>query len=84
MKMFVTGASGYIGFAITSALSAAGHHVFGLVRSKEKADMISSVEAEPVHGSMSDPSSYEEAARKCQVLIHCASEMSEQVHKLDR
>ncbi len=36
MKIFVTGATGYIGFAVASEFAAKGHEVFGLVRSEEK------------------------------------------------
>ncbi len=84
MRIFVTGASGYIGFAVSSALAAAGHHVLGLVRSKEKGKQIAAAEVQPVPGSMSDPSSYTEAARSCQILFHCAAESSERFHDLDR
>jgi uncharacterized protein YbjT (DUF2867 family) len=36
MKLFVTGASGYIGGSVASKLHDAGHEVLGLVRSEEK------------------------------------------------
>jgi nucleoside-diphosphate-sugar epimerase len=84
MRIFVTGASGYIGFAVSSALAAAGHRVFGLVRSHEKGKKIAAAEVEPIHGTMSDPATYLEAARTCQVLIHCAADVSSDFYKLDR
>jgi len=40
MKVFCTGASGYIGGSVAAHLVAAGHQVTGLVRSKEKADAV--------------------------------------------
>jgi nucleoside-diphosphate-sugar epimerase len=83
MKIFVTGASGYIGFAVSSALAAAGHHVVGLVRSEEKAKLVQAAEIETVLGTMSDPSSYSKAAANCHVLVHCAAEYTAKFHELD-
>lgn len=44
MKIFITSATGYIGFAVASALAAKGHQVYGLVRSEEKAKKIAAAE----------------------------------------
>lgn len=84
MKVFITGASGFIGNAVAQAFSQAGHRVYGLVRSKEKARPLAAAEIEPVLGTMQDPESYGEAARACSVLIHCAAEYSPQSTELDR
>jgi len=84
MKVFVTGANGYIGFAVASAFAAKGHQVMGLVRSPEKAKKIAAFEIQPIIGSMNDPDSYASVARSCQLFIHCAAEMSDQFHLLDR
>ena len=62
MKVFLTGASGYIGGAVAAALARAGHDVFGLVRTSEKAARLAAEEAHPVLGSMNDPSTYHAAA----------------------
>jgi nucleoside-diphosphate-sugar epimerase len=40
MKIFVTGASGYIGGSIATALVSAGHKVLGLCRSTDKAALL--------------------------------------------
>jgi nucleoside-diphosphate-sugar epimerase len=83
MKVFVTGASGYVGSAVAAALARFGHDVFGLVRSAEKAAKLEAIEVTPVIGSMGDPSGYREAARRCQVLVHCAAESSASYFELD-
>lgn len=84
MKVFVTGANGYVGSAVAAAYSRGGHEVYGLVRSEEKGRHLAAMEVHPVVGSMQDPSSYMSAARLCQVLIHCAAEYSDQYMALDR
>jgi nucleoside-diphosphate-sugar epimerase len=80
MKIFVTGATGFIGYSVVSRLSALGHEVFGLARSAVKASRLAEVEVAAVMGDMNDPVSYQNAAARCQVLIHCAAEYSRAVH----
>jgi nucleoside-diphosphate-sugar epimerase len=84
MKVFVTGANGYIGFAVASRLAAKGHQVMGLVRSSEKARKIAAAEILPIAGDMNHPESYCDAARACELLIHCAADMAHDFHALDR
>jgi nucleoside-diphosphate-sugar epimerase len=84
MKIFITGASGYIGNAVAQAFAQAGHRVYGLVRSQEKGRLLAAAEIEPVLGTMQDPESYGEVARACSVLIHCAMEYSPQSTELER
>ena len=52
MKVFITGATGYIGFSVASAYRRAGHEVWGLVRSEEKARRVARHEIRPVIGAM--------------------------------
>ena len=47
MKIFCTGASGYIGGSIAATLAATGHQVCGLVRSTESADKVRTLGIEP-------------------------------------
>ena len=54
MKIFCTGASGYIGGSVAAHLIAAGHQVTGLVRSPEKAEAVRTRGIEPVLGTLDD------------------------------
>lgn len=54
MRVFITGASGWIGTALTGELVAAGHEVVGLARSEASADKIRALGATPVRGDMAD------------------------------
>ena len=55
MNVFVTGATGYIGGAVAAAFRRAGHRVFGLVRSSEKARSLAQAEIVPVLGDLAAP-----------------------------
>ena len=54
MKIFCTGASGYIGGSVAAHLAASGHQVTGLVRSGDKADAVRAFGIEPVMGTLDD------------------------------
>jgi nucleoside-diphosphate-sugar epimerase len=84
MKVFITGASGYIGSAVSAAFARGGHEVRGLVRTPGKAASLSAREIEPVIGSMDDPKSFAAAAATSSVLVHCAAEYSPRYMDLDR
>ncbi|MDE2059414.1 MAG: NAD-dependent epimerase/dehydratase family protein [candidate division NC10 bacterium] len=84
MKVFVTGASGYIGFNVASGFRRAGHEVWGLVRSEKKAHTIAMSEIRPVIGSMQHPESYQPVAEQCSVLIHAAVDYQADTFSLDR
>lgn len=84
MKVFVTGASGYIGSAVAQALARAGHEVCGLVRTSAKAKALAAREIEPILGTLEDPRSYAGAAASSTVLIHCAAEYSARYMQLDQ
>lgn len=80
MKIFVTGATGYIGRAVAEALRRRGHRVAGLTRSTAKSKLLASAEIEPVIGDMRDASAW----KKSDVLIHCAVEYGADYETLDR
>jgi nucleoside-diphosphate-sugar epimerase len=73
MKIFCTGASGYIGGSVAVHLAAAGHQVTGLVRSADKADAISAFGIEPVMGTLDDAEILSRAARDADVVVNAAS-----------
>jgi nucleoside-diphosphate-sugar epimerase len=62
MRIFLTGATGYIGSAVLDALIRAGHDVTALVRDNEKAARVAGRGARPVVGNLADPESYRAAA----------------------
>ena len=73
MKIFVTGANGYIGGLVASALIADGHKVRGLVRSKEKADAVEARGVQPVIGSLDDVDLLQAEARAADAVVNAAS-----------
>ena len=73
MKIFVTGANGYIGGSVASALITDGHKVRGLVRSKEKADAVAAHGVDPVIGSLDDADLLQAEARAADAVVNAAS-----------
>ncbi len=73
MKIFITGASGYIGGSLAAALVAAGHSVMGLARSPETADALAARGIVPVRGSLDDAPVLVSAAKAADVTIGAAS-----------
>ncbi|HTF86802.1 MAG TPA: NAD-dependent epimerase/dehydratase family protein [Planctomycetota bacterium] len=84
MKIFITGASGFIGSAVAEAFARNGHEVWGLVRTAAKARALAEREIEPIVGSMDDSSLFLERAGLCDVLVHCAAEYSARTMELDK
>lgn len=73
MKIFCTGASGYIGGSVAAHLVASGHQVTGLVRSQEKADAIRSRGIAPLMGTLDDAATLAQAARAADAVVNAAS-----------
>ena len=72
MRVFVTGANGWIGSALVQELLRTGHQVAGLVRSEQKAHDLSAAGAEPVLGSLSDLEVLKRAASQADGVVHLA------------
>lgn len=84
MKIFVTGACGYIGSAVAICFSQAGHQVWGLTRSEDKADYLALNGIEPVIGQMDNPRNYMDVAQKSQVIVHCAADYSQRFLDMEK
>ena len=72
MHVFLTGANGWIGSAIASELLNAGHTVAGLVRSKEKAEALSTTGVMPLIGGLQDLDVIRRGANEADGIIHTA------------
>jgi len=72
MRVFVTGAAGFIGSETTKELIANGHQVVGLARSEENVRTLERLGAEVHRGSLQDLDSLRSAARDADGVIHLA------------
>jgi nucleoside-diphosphate-sugar epimerase len=84
MRIFLTGATGYIGSAVLDALIRGGHQVTALVRDGEKASHMVARGAHPVIGSLAEPESFRAMADAQDGYIHTALESSAKAPAIDR
>ena len=73
MKIFITGATGYIGGSVADSLIKAGHSVTGLARTEDAAAKLRTHGIEPVRGDLSSHSVVRNTARSADAVFNCAN-----------
>ena len=72
MRIFVTGATGFIGIPLVKELIAAGHEVLGMARSEEGAKSLAALGVDVHRGSIEDLESLKAGATAADAVIHLA------------
>ena len=73
VRVFLTGASGFIGSSVGVRLTAAGHTVRGLVRDPAKTDAVRALGIEPVLGTLDDAEMLTHEAQAAEAVVNAAS-----------
>lgn len=84
MRIFLTGATGYIGSAVLDALLRAGHQVTAIARDPEKAERLTAKSVTAIVGELGTPKSYMAALEASDAVVSTAFEYSARGVSLDR
>jgi uncharacterized protein YbjT (DUF2867 family) len=84
MRVFLTGATGYIGSAVLDAVLRAGHQVTAVVRDPEKAERVAARGVKPVVGELAHPETFVAELAGADAVIHAALEDSPRRIEKDR
>lgn len=83
VRVFITGATGYIGSAVCAAVKKRGHDVVGLARSTASVEKLRVAGVHPVRGSLRDLDVLREMTHDADAVIHCAFEASAEGAQLE-
>ena len=72
IRIFLTGATGFIGSHVIPELLAVGHTVVGVTRSEAGAKALTEAGVEPFHGTLEEPEGLAAGAAQAEAVIHCA------------
>jgi nucleoside-diphosphate-sugar epimerase len=84
MRIFLTGATGFLGSGIAASLVRARHDVTALVRSSTSAARVLSYGIEPHRGDLREPDTYRDAARAADAIVHAGVEGGQDRMDVDR
>jgi nucleoside-diphosphate-sugar epimerase len=71
MRVFMTGATGYIGCHVARQLKASGHDVIGLARNESASEKLLRAGVHPVMGGLADSAVLQEMVRDADAVVHC-------------
>jgi nucleoside-diphosphate-sugar epimerase len=84
MRVFVTGATGYVGTAVVDALQRASHEVVALVRHQDKSRRLADRGIDSAVGTLGNPNTWRTHASSCEAFIHVAFEPSAKGVEIER
>jgi len=84
VKVFLTGATGYVGGAVARAFRSDGHEVWGSARDAGRAGQLAARGIEPVVGTLEAPAALLDRARACDVVVHAAMGWGPDMFERDR